>query len=55
MNARQFFLLVAAIAIGATIALGIAGLYLKNTVTTATSGNTLFGSILALFTPKTTS
>lgn len=49
MNAKTFLLLVIAIIIGATVALGIAGLYLKTQVTAATSGNSTIGSLLSLF------
>ena len=38
-----------AVAIGTTIALAIAGLYVQNQVTAATATSTTIGSILSLF------
>jgi hypothetical protein len=55
MNARQFILLIVAIATGSTIALGIAGLYLKSQINSATSGSSTIGSLLSLFAPKSSS
>lgn len=43
-----------AVAIGTTIALAIAGVYVQNQVNTATAGNTTLGSILSLFGYKPT-
>ncbi|MGB7767440.1 MAG: hypothetical protein WBN22_01105 [Verrucomicrobiia bacterium] len=49
MNARDFFLTLFAVAIGTTIALAIAGLYLKSQLSTSAGSGTL-GTILSLFT-----
>lgn len=48
MSARDFFLYTVAVAIGTTIALAIAGLYLKSQLS-ATAGNSTLGAILSLF------
>lgn len=53
MNGKTFLMLIIAIAIGATVALAIAGLYLKTQVTAATSGSSTLGSILSLVGIKT--
>jgi hypothetical protein len=48
----DFLLITLAVAIGTIIALGVAGIYLKQQVSSASSGNTTLGAILSLFTPK---
>lgn len=54
MSAKLFIGTTLAVAIGATIALAIAGLYVQNQVTAETASNTTLGSILSLFGYKPT-
>ena len=48
MNAKEFLLTTVAVMIGTTIALAIAGLYVKSQITTATSGSSTISSLLSL-------
>jgi hypothetical protein len=54
MSGKLFIGTTLAVAIGTLIALAIAGLYVQNTVTAATTTNTTLGSILSLFGYKST-
>ena len=49
MNARDFFLQVVAVAIGTTIALAIAGVYLKSQLSATAGSGTTLGTLLSLF------
>ena len=53
MNTRDFALTLLAVTIGTTIALAIAGLYLKQQFAASTSSSTTLGSLLSLFSPQT--
>lgn len=55
MNGKEFVGMVLAVAIGTTIALVIAGLYVQSQVTAATAGNSTLGTILSLFGPRSVS
>lgn len=52
MSTREFFLYIFAVAIGTTIALAIAGLYVKAQLSAATTGNSTVGALLSLFGSK---
>lgn len=49
MTAKQFLGATLAVAIGTTIALAVAGVYLKQQLSAATAGNSTIGNLLALF------
>ena len=49
MKTRDFFLHTVAVAIGTTIALAIAGLYLKSQFSSATGSGSTIGNLLSLF------
>ncbi len=53
MNTRDFLLTLAAVAIGTTIALAIAGVYVKSQLSASAGSGTTLGTILSLFAPKT--
>jgi hypothetical protein len=49
MSTRDFFLTLAAVAIGTTVALAIAGVYVKSQLAASTGSGTTLGTILGLF------
>ena len=55
MSTRDFFLTLTAVAIGTTIALAIAGVYLKSQLSASAGGNSTLGTILSFLTPKPSS
>jgi hypothetical protein len=52
MNGKEFVGTVIAVAIGTTIALAIAGMYVQAQLNAAQSSNSTLGTILSLFGPK---
>lgn len=55
MNGKEFVGMVLAVAIGTTIALAIAGVYVQGQLSAASSSNTTLGTILSLFGPRAVS
>jgi hypothetical protein len=55
MNGKEFVGTVLAVAIGTTIALAIAGLYVQSQISAASSSNSTIGTILSLFGPRSVS
>lgn len=49
MKAHEFILYTLAVAIGTTVALAVAGLYVRSQLTSATGTGTTLGSLLSLF------
>jgi hypothetical protein len=52
MNGKEFVGTVIAVAIGTTLALAIAGMYVQSQLNAAQSSNSTLGTILSLFAPK---
>ena len=55
MNGKEFVGTLIAVAIGTTIALAIAGIYLQSQLSAASSTNSTLGTILSLFGPRSVS